>query len=81
MSAAEAPIWAPGDERRAAANVTRFLIWLERENGLTFDSYEALWRWSVDDLEGFWDAVWRFYDVAGAAPGASILGDASMPGA
>jgi acetoacetyl-CoA synthetase len=37
--------------------VTAFIDWLRRERGLDFDSYDALWRWSVDDLEGFWTAV------------------------
>ena len=31
------------------------MAWLERERGLRFDDYAALWRWSVDDLEAFWD--------------------------
>ena len=26
-------------------------------------AYDELWRWSVDDLEGFWGAVWEFFDV------------------
>ena len=30
-------------------------------SGLTFADYEALWRWSVSDLEGFWSAVWQFF--------------------
>ena len=27
--------------------------WLRRTRGLSFDSYEALWRWSVADLSGY----------------------------
>ena len=26
--------------------------------------YDALWRWSVDDLEAFWAAIWEFFEVA-----------------
>ena len=36
-----------------------------------FDSYDELWRWSVDDLEGFWGSIWdlRRRPVAGAGAG------------
>ena len=30
-----------------------------------FDSYDELWRWSVDDLEAFWASMWDFFDVPG----------------
>ena len=56
--------------------VSQFLLWLERERGLTFDDYAALWRWSVDELEQFWDAVWHFFD----SPPLPLLGCARHPG-
>ena len=27
--------------------------------------YDALWRWSVEDLEGFWAAIWERFGVGG----------------
>src|SRR3954471_11278609 len=33
------------------------------ERGL--GSYDELWRWSVTDVDGFWDAVWAHFDVLG----------------
>jgi acetoacetyl-CoA synthetase len=41
--------------------------------------YEALWRWSVDDLEGFWAAVWEDFGVDGSYD--AVLGSRAMPGA
>jgi hypothetical protein len=35
------------------ANLTRFAKWLRRERGLEFDSYDAMWHWSVAELEDF----------------------------
>ena len=43
------------------------------------EDYESLWRWSVDDLEAFWGAIWDFFGVEGAYD--RVLADASMPGA
>jgi len=52
--------------------------WLERK-GQSFDSYEQLWNWSVEDLEGFWGAVWKYYNVADADY--PVLAERKMPGA
>src|SRR6185503_10096938 len=49
--------------------------------GLTFPDYEAMWSWSVTDLEGFWSAIWEFFDVQASRPYEKVLADARMPGA
>lgn len=74
-------LWTPSAERRAHANVTRFCQWLERERGRRFDDYAALWRWSVQDLEGFWQAIWDYFGIKATSPPARVLGRRSMPGA
>ena len=35
-------------------HITRYQRWLHDQRGLRFDSYDALWRWSVTDLDAFW---------------------------
>ena len=35
-------------------HITRYQRWLRDTRGLSFDSYDALWRWSVSDLPAFW---------------------------
>jgi acetoacetyl-CoA synthetase len=75
------PLWKPSPERVAGARITAFLAWLERERGLTFPDYESLWRWSVTDLEGFWSAVWQFFDIRASVPYERVLGRRTMPGA
>jgi acetoacetyl-CoA synthetase len=66
---------------RATTEIGRFLTWLERERGLTFAGYEELHRWSVDDLDGFWSAVWEHFEVRGHSPYDAVLGRREMPGA
>ena len=68
---------------RDTTEIGRFLSWLERERGLAFDDdgYDALHRWSVDDLEGFWSAVAEFFGVRFATPPERVLGRREMPGA
>ena len=61
--------------------IGRLLRWLEWERGLALEGYDALHRWSVEDLEGFWSAVAEFFRVRFATPPERVLGRWEMPGA
>jgi acetoacetyl-CoA synthetase len=74
-------LWTPSAKRIAGANLTAFTTWLAAERGLRFEGYHALRRWSVDDLDGFWRAVWDYSGVEASAPPERVLGKRSMPGA
>ena len=67
-------LWTPSAQRIADANLTAFTDWLAAERGLRFEGYHALWRWSVEDLDGFWQAVWDYSGVEASAPPESVLG-------
>ncbi len=58
-----------------------FRDWLATERGLEFTDYNALWNWSVIDLEGFWSAIWEFFDLQSSAPFDTVLETRDMPGA
>ncbi|WAC54547.1 acetoacetate--CoA ligase [Gordonia sp. SL306] len=73
--------WTPPVDVRQGTEIGRFLGWLELRRGLTFEDYEDLWRWSIDDLAGFWSAIWEFFGVVSHAPYDTVLADDSMPGA
>jgi acetoacetyl-CoA synthetase len=74
-------LWTPSAERVAGANLTAFTTWLATERGLRFDDYQALWRWSVEDLEAFWQAVWDYCGIHASVPPERVLGGRVMPGA
>src|SRR5207244_6782220 len=74
-------LWTPGPERIRRANLTEFTDWLAHERGLGFADYTALWRWSVEDLESFWQALWDYFRIDSSAPHTRVLGRRSMPGA
>jgi len=63
-----APVWIPAPARVAQARLTAFVAALRR-GALTpvpvdvADGFEALHRWSIDEPEAFWSAVWRFCGV------------------
>ncbi|MGA8516072.1 MAG: AMP-binding protein, partial [Burkholderiaceae bacterium] len=53
--------------------------WLARERGLRFASYDALWQWSVTDLNTFWQSVWDYFQVQSPTPHRTALAQARMP--
>ncbi|MDM0066985.1 acetoacetate--CoA ligase [Variovorax sp. J31P207] len=72
------PLWRPSPERKAQAVITAFESWLQCEQGLEFDGYEQLWRWSVDEPEAFWRAILGFFDLPMATPPLRML-EGDMP--
>ncbi len=74
-------LWTPPADFAAATNITRYLEWLERERGLRFDDYRALWRWSVDDLESFWSTIVDYFELPVHGDPTRVLADRTMPGA
>ncbi len=80
MSTSSDLLWAPTPETIAHTNIGRFVAWLHGEGKGTFDSYDELWRWSVDDIGGFWASVWEFFDVQASVPYSHVVDHATMPG-
>jgi acetoacetyl-CoA synthetase len=80
VSPPETPLWTPSPARREQANVTRFLAWLAVHRGLELTGYSELWRFSTEELEDFWAAVWAFHDVRSRTPYERVLADRSLPG-
>ena len=74
-------LWQPTEAFRAASTMTDYMGWLERERGLRFADYDALWRWSVDDLEAFWGSVVDYYEIPLRGTWDRVLAAREMPGA
>ena len=74
-------LWRPPPDARERFEVGRYLEWLRAERGLDFPGYDELWRWSVDDLEGFWASIWDYFEIRAHEPYERVLGVREMPGA
>jgi acetoacetyl-CoA synthetase len=74
-------LWTPREDWRDTTQIGAFVRFVEKRDGLHFDDWDALWQWSVDDLDGFWSAIWEHFGVESETPYASVLADPSMPGA
>ena len=74
-------LWEPARDVRATTRIGGYLGWLEREHGLRFDTYDALLRWSLDDLDGFWRSIWQYFAVGPPLEPGRGLVEARMPDA
>src|SRR5437879_8979472 len=74
-------LWQPTEEQKQATNLARYLKWLATTRGLRFADYPELWRWSVTDLDAFWESIWDYFEVGPRDPGSAALAESRMPGA
>jgi len=73
-------LWTPPADVRTTTQVGRFMDFVGAR-GVALDDYDAALRWSVEDLEGFWAAIWDFFGVRAHTPYERVLSERVMPGA
>jgi acetoacetyl-CoA synthetase len=74
-------LWEPPAALVERARMTEYMRWLAAERGREFGSYDELWQWSVDDLDGFWASIWDYFDVQADGDPTPVLAERAMPGA
>ncbi|MEM6396558.1 MAG: acetoacetate--CoA ligase [Bacteroidota bacterium] len=72
-------LWKPTKEFINESNLTDYRSWLQKNYELDFDNYEALWRWSTDHIEDFWESIWRYFNIIDHANYERVLDDRGMP--
>jgi acetoacetyl-CoA synthetase len=72
-------LWAPPPDIRQRSRIGAYLARLEHERGLRFDTYDDLWRWSVEDLDAFWSSIVAYFALRLEPSGSHALTDAAMP--
>ena len=76
------PLWTPSADRIAASRCAQFMRHLETHDGACIGDFAELHRFSVQQPERFWSAVWDFCEVRAERRSERVLmhGD-RMPGA
>ena len=76
------PLWRPSAERIAETNLARFMAEVEQRWGVATGTYDALWQWSIDQPERFWQSLWAFAEVRAETRGETVLANRDrLPGA
>jgi acetoacetyl-CoA synthetase len=74
-------LWEPPSQLRRGSTMQAYIDWLAEHKNLHFGDYAALWQWSVQEIEAFWESLWQFFDLRAAAPYTQVLAERRMPGA
>ncbi len=75
-------MWQPSEQQVQDAQVTKFTQRLEETTGQKFQNFSALHTYSIEQPEGFWNAVWDYCGIVAETKGARVLVDCDkMPGA
>lgn len=72
------PLWAPTEKMKEQSNIKRYMDWLEEHYELTFDSYNELWEWSIEELPTFWKTMYEYFRFD--SPYEDVLTKFQMPG-
>ena len=80
--ASPAVLWEPSAERKAQANLTRFIQEVNSRWKAGCSDHASLYHWSVREPEKFWQSVWSFAGVIGDMGAGPYLSESEkMPGA
>lgn len=72
-------LWSPDNAFKESSNLFAFQEWLKHNKSLTFDDYNELWEWSVDNTAAFWECIWQYFGVISHANYSIVLSDDEMP--
>lgn len=72
-------LWSPDPKRVQSCGLRRYQAWLSDRHGIRTSSYLDLWKWSVAELDQFWETVWEYFDVVGER-GSGPVRHGTMPG-
>lgn len=76
------PLWVPSKERVEQANISRFIDQVNDEHGLRITSYAQLYKWSIENIPDFWEAMWKFGSVKASRKYDAVVDDLRrFPGA
>jgi acetoacetyl-CoA synthetase len=63
------------------SRMREYMRWLAAQRDVNAQSYDELWRWSINDLEAFWTSIVEFFEVHLQRPPDAVLPKREMPGA
>ena len=73
-------LWSPSADFKARSNLRQFENWLIKEKNLSFEDYQDLWSWSVNDISSFWECIWHYFEIQSHTPYTEVVSSGGMPG-
>ena len=73
-------LWAPSDEWISSTNLVAFQKWLETNKNIRCTNYKELYEWSINDIPGFWEVIWEYFNVRSYSDYYSVMSGSEMLG-
>ena len=73
------PLWSPSAGRIERSALRAYLAWLEAREGRPFPDHDALWAWSVEDVDRFWVSVIDYFQIEFSTPWTRVRTADPMP--
>ncbi len=75
-------LWQPGEERIRNTNLYKFMQSINKKYEQTFSQYGDLYQWSIDNIPGFWEEMWKEAGIISSSGYREVIDDLQkMPGA
>jgi len=78
MSDVRKKLWEPSEEWIKNAEVTHFIEFVNKEYGQSLKGGKDLYKWSVEKIPDFWEAMWKFSGIIASKPYDNVVEDLSV---
>lgn len=72
-------LWKPDAQTIENSNLNKYLTWLKANRSLSFQNYDDLWQWSVEDVPAFWESLIEYFGVRFQSQPTQTLSKEPMP--
>jgi acetoacetyl-CoA synthetase len=75
-------LWQPSEEQIKNSNTYRFMGIVNQKFNQSFNEYQSLYEWSIENIADFWATMWEYADIIASQPYDQVIDDTTkMPGA
>ncbi|TXG37093.1 acetoacetate--CoA ligase [Seonamhaeicola maritimus] len=72
-------LWEASGTFKQKSHLTAYCNWLKRNQGLSFNNYQDLWDWSIENIEDFWVSIWNYFKIKSHSQYNQVLSSYNMP--
>ncbi|ULC59804.1 acetoacetate--CoA ligase [Flaviramulus sp. BrNp1-15] len=72
-------LWEGSKSFKEHSHLFHYKNWLAQNHNLHFNTYEDIWKWSVNNITDFWESIWKYFNIISHNDYDSVLNMTTMP--